>query len=213
VKAIVGEDPFNRSEEDTVAQYNSSLYQPQIIFLGLDERKEGFDYKGRYKGQPWFAVDVTPKESVKEAAEKLIEKTKAEGLDFSKGRMNMSLPAEQGMLEHSMLNARILTIVKLPSTLKRATSSTGMHGTPSALPVVTRLFQSTLVSNVHVHQRILQLKSQTLVNDHLALHEPASQTYASLVRIPQSSWPLCPPMERRSSLDAKSDGRRTGTAH
>jgi NAD+ diphosphatase len=97
VKAIIGDDPFHRTEEDTIAQYNSSLYQPQIIFLGLDDRTEGFDYKGRYKGQPWFAVDITPKESVKEAAEKLIEGLKAENLDFSKGRMNMSLPAEQGM--------------------------------------------------------------------------------------------------------------------
>jgi NAD+ diphosphatase len=112
VKAIIGEDPFHRTEEDTIAQYNSSLYQPQIIFLGLDERNEGFDYKGRYKGQPWFAVDVTPKESVKEAAEKLIEKTKAEGLDFSKGRMNMSLPAEQGMLSNLTLSATLLTNVK-----------------------------------------------------------------------------------------------------
>lgn len=73
------------------------MYQPQIIFLGLDERKQGFEYKGRYKGQPWFAVDITPKENVKEAAEKLIEGLKGEGLGFNAGRMNMSLPAEQGM--------------------------------------------------------------------------------------------------------------------
>ncbi|KAF2023122.1 hypothetical protein EK21DRAFT_95165 [Setomelanomma holmii] len=98
VKAVVGEDPFHRSEEDQIAQYNSSLYQPQIIFLGLDERKEGFIYKEHYKGQPWFAVDVTPKESVKEAAEKLVAGLKSEGLDFSKGRMNLSLPADQAAI-------------------------------------------------------------------------------------------------------------------
>lgn len=96
VKSIIGEDPFNRTEEDTIAQYNSSLYQPQIIFLGLDERTKGFVYKEHYKGQPWFAVDITPKGSVKDAAEKLIEQLKSEGLDFSLGRMAMSLPAEQG---------------------------------------------------------------------------------------------------------------------
>lgn len=93
---MLGEDPFERTEADVIAQYNSSLYLPQIIFLGLDERKEGFVYKEHYKGQPWFAVDVTPKESVKDAAEKLVEKVKGEGLDFSKGRMHMSLPAEEG---------------------------------------------------------------------------------------------------------------------
>lgn len=100
VKPVVGEDPFHRSEEDQIAQYNSSLYQPQIVFLGLDERKEGFVYKEHYKGQPWFAVDVTPKESVKDAAEKLVADLKSEGLDFIKGRMHMSLPAEQGTLSN-----------------------------------------------------------------------------------------------------------------
>lgn len=103
VKAIIGDDPFHQSEEDTIAQYNSSLYIPQIIFLGLDERHQEFEYKGRYKGQPWFAVDITPKENVKEAAEKLVESLKAEGLDFNAGRMNMSLPAEQGMSNIAIL--------------------------------------------------------------------------------------------------------------
>lgn len=98
VKSLIGENPFERTEEDTIAQYNSSLYLPQIIFLGLDEKKEGFVYKEHYKGQPWFAVDVTPKESVTDAAEKLIEKLKGEGLDFSKGRMNLSLPAEEAAI-------------------------------------------------------------------------------------------------------------------
>lgn len=75
------------------------------MFLGLDERKEGFVYKEHYKGQPWFAVDVTPKESVKEKAEKLISSLQAKGLDFSKGRMHMSLPAEEGIpILHSVFN-------------------------------------------------------------------------------------------------------------
>jgi hypothetical protein len=96
VEPILGKDIFNTTEEDVIAQYNSSLYIPQIVFLGLDERKEGFVYKEHYKGQPWFAVDVTPKESVKEEAEKLIEKLQSRGLDFSKGRMHLSLVAEEG---------------------------------------------------------------------------------------------------------------------
>lgn len=97
VQPITGDDPFSVTEEDTIAQYNSSLYLPQIIFLGLDERiKDGFNYKDRYIGQPWFAVDVTPKESVKEAAEKLIARVEGEGLEFSKGRMNLNLPPESG---------------------------------------------------------------------------------------------------------------------
>ncbi|USP72946.1 uncharacterized protein yc1106_00220 [Curvularia clavata] len=98
VKPVIGENPFEKSEDEVIAQYNSSLYVPQIIFLGLDERKEGFKYKDHYKGQPWFAVDVTPQESVKEKAEELIEKMKAQGLDFSKGRMHLSLPAEEAAI-------------------------------------------------------------------------------------------------------------------
>lgn len=103
VKSVIGEKPFERSEEDTIAQYNSSLYVPQIVFLGLDERKEGFVYKEHYKGQPWFAVDITPKESVNDAAEKLVEELKGKGLDFSKGRMHLSLPAEEGMKHFQLL--------------------------------------------------------------------------------------------------------------
>jgi NAD+ diphosphatase len=104
VQSVTGDDPYSRPEEDTIAQYNSSLYLPQIIFLGIDEKKEGIDYKGKYKGQPWFAVDVTPKESVQEAAEKLIEKMKGEGLDFSKGRMNMNLSPEHGNIPSPSLS-------------------------------------------------------------------------------------------------------------
>ena len=97
VTPIVGEEPFSRSEEETIAQYNSSVYIPQIIFLGLDERSDGLVYKDHYKGVPWFAVDVTPKGSVTEACEKLIKKVTEEGKEFSKGRMHMSLPAQEGM--------------------------------------------------------------------------------------------------------------------
>jgi len=100
VRSVIGDDPFSRNEADTIAQYNSSLYLPQIIFLGLDDRTEGFVYKEHYKGQPWFAVDITPKGSVKEEAEKLVEKLKGEGLDFSKGRMNLNLPAKEGSSNH-----------------------------------------------------------------------------------------------------------------
>lgn len=98
VTPIVGADPFSKSEEDTIAEYNSSVYIPQIIFLGLDERSEGLVYKEHYKGVPWFAVDVTPKGTVTDECEKLIKKVTAEGKEFSKGRMHMSLPAQEGLL-------------------------------------------------------------------------------------------------------------------
>ncbi|KAF2276529.1 uncharacterized protein EI97DRAFT_398384 [Westerdykella ornata] len=98
VQPIIGEDPFATSEEDLIKEFNSQKYIPQIIFLGLDERKEGIVYKEHYKGQPYFALDVTPKASVTEAAEKLIKDLEGRGLSFSKGRMNLSLQAQEAAI-------------------------------------------------------------------------------------------------------------------
>lgn len=97
VASIVGEDPFSKPEAETISNYNSSVYIPQIIFLGLDERSEGLVYKEHYKGVPWFAVDVTPKGSVSEECEKLIKKVTVDGKEFSKGRMHLNLPAQEGV--------------------------------------------------------------------------------------------------------------------
>jgi len=78
---------------------------PQLIFLGLDERVnkeqegEGFVWKEVYKGAPMFAVDVTPKGSIKEECEKLIkEVTDDKKLEFLEGSRNMilSFPAQDG---------------------------------------------------------------------------------------------------------------------
>ncbi|KAF2865844.1 NUDIX hydrolase domain-like protein [Massariosphaeria phaeospora] len=98
IQPIIGDDPYAKSEEDVIKEYNSATYVPQLIFLGIDERKEGFAYKDRYKGQPYFAVDVSPKGLVTEAAEALIKSCQAKGLEFSKGRMHMSLPAQEAAI-------------------------------------------------------------------------------------------------------------------
>jgi NAD+ diphosphatase len=111
VQPIIGSDPFEKTEADVIKEYNSSTYVPQIVFLGLDERKEGFQYKEHYKGQPYFAVDVTPKESVAAAAEALIKDVEAKGLSFSKERMHLSLPAQEGSstIARSALLLQLLT--------------------------------------------------------------------------------------------------------
>ncbi|KAF2095795.1 hypothetical protein NA57DRAFT_67521 [Rhizodiscina lignyota] len=101
VKPIIGDDPYSKSEEDLVKEYNSTTYIPQMIFLGLHEDKDGVTTKKGYKGAPFFAVDVTPKhESIKEAAEALIKSFEDKGVHFSKGRLHMALPAEEGELRH-----------------------------------------------------------------------------------------------------------------
>lgn len=98
VKGIIGGDPFVTTEKEMVERYNSSTYVPQMIFLGIDEaRKDGLAYQGKnlYTGAPYFAVDVTPREGVREACEGLIERLKGEGLEFSKGRV-MDVDASDG---------------------------------------------------------------------------------------------------------------------
>lgn len=96
VQPIIGEDPYSKSEEELIKEYNSSTYVPQLVFLGLDERKEGLLYKDYYKGAPYFALDVTPNETIASAGEKLIEDMTSKGLEFSKGRMHLSLPPQEG---------------------------------------------------------------------------------------------------------------------
>ena len=98
VKPLIGEDPYSKSEEAMIAEYNSTITIPQLLFLGLDESKRsGFEHN-IYYGSPYFALDVTPKGSVKSEAEKLIEIMKSRGLQFVEGRMHMSLPASQAAI-------------------------------------------------------------------------------------------------------------------
>jgi NAD+ diphosphatase len=71
--------------------------------LGLDERrKDGFEH-GIYKGSPYFAIDVTPKGSVKEKAESIIKAMKEKGMIFLEGRTAMSMNAPEGELLASLL--------------------------------------------------------------------------------------------------------------
>jgi NAD+ diphosphatase len=98
VKPLIGENPFEKTEEQMIKEYNSTITLPLVLFLGLDERKkDGFEH-GIYKGTPHFAVDITPKGSIKEKAESTIEAMKAKGLIFLEGRTAMTLNAPEGEL-------------------------------------------------------------------------------------------------------------------
>jgi NAD+ diphosphatase len=98
VKALIGENPFAKTEEEIIKEFNSDITLPLVLFLGLDERKtEGFEH-GIYKGTPFFAVDVTPKGTVEKEATGVIEAMEAKGLSFVQGRMHMSLNTPEGMV-------------------------------------------------------------------------------------------------------------------
>lgn len=98
VRSFVGtDDPYAKSEAELIAEYNSTVFTPQILFLGLDERNkesdEGSFQWSVYTGSPLFAVDVTPKGSLAEAAQSLIGRMEDRGLQFVQGRLHMTLPA------------------------------------------------------------------------------------------------------------------------
>jgi NAD+ diphosphatase len=121
VKPIIGEDVYQRSEDELVKQYDSGSYIPQMIFLGIDEKNPGgLGYQGKnfYKGAPYFAVDVTPKnEGIQEKAEELIGKVGERGYEFAKGRV-MELVAADGTYT---LLAKILVCEQIiPSPLPPA---------------------------------------------------------------------------------------------
>lgn len=104
VQPIIGDDPFASTEEDIIKAYDSEVYIPQMIFLGIDEKdKNGLTYQGKnqYTGAPYFALDVTPKNQVKEQCEKLIADQKAKGFEFGKGRI-MDVEASDGEFSRSI---------------------------------------------------------------------------------------------------------------
>ncbi|KAK0122938.1 NADH pyrophosphatase [Cadophora gregata f. sp. sojae] len=98
VKPLIGENPFEKSEEDMIKEYNSAITLPLVLFLGLDEKKkDGFEH-GIYKGRPFFAVDVTPRGTVEKEANGVIEAAKATGSTFIEGRMHMTLNAPEAAI-------------------------------------------------------------------------------------------------------------------
>lgn len=99
---MIGNNPFSRSEDELIEQYDSTATIPQMIFLGLDVRnKEGMVYKDLYKGAPMWAVDVTPKGTHEAAAKKVVADLEARGLQFLESKMRgmiLSFPAEDAAI-------------------------------------------------------------------------------------------------------------------
>jgi NAD+ diphosphatase len=133
VRPVIGGNPYAKAEEELIKEYNSSAFTPQLVFLGIDQSRDGVAYRdGKYKGAPYWALDVTPKGAVREAATRLIEEVESRGLQFAKERLpQMSLPAQE---DTSELNQ---TLKPLCSP-RRGRSSTGISEIPSALRAASR---------------------------------------------------------------------------
>ncbi|KAI1104670.1 NUDIX hydrolase domain-like protein [Jackrogersella minutella] len=97
VVPLTGEEPFKESEEDQVKGFNSANTQSVVLFLGIDEKKTGFEYR-EYKGNPYFAVDVTPKGTIADKAKSIIDIVKANGGSFIDGRRLLTLNAPEAAI-------------------------------------------------------------------------------------------------------------------
>src|SRR5579871_2782467 len=99
IKSLAGEDPYSKTEEELIKEYNSSLYIPYTTLFRSDSRRnDGLVYREVYKGSPVFALDATPKNHLKEEAEILISQWEAKGFKFAEGRLNLNLKAGQAAM-------------------------------------------------------------------------------------------------------------------
>jgi NAD+ diphosphatase len=100
VKKLVPDTIYDKSEEDTIKEFDSRKTSPTLIFLGMDEsrKQDGLTWN-IYKGAPFFALDVTPKGSEEQQTntKDLISAMEAKGLSFLQARVVMSLSADEGM--------------------------------------------------------------------------------------------------------------------
>lgn len=91
-------NPFRKSEEEQIKEFDSRNTIPTLLFLGLDERVKGdgvFEH-GIYTGNAYFALDVTPQGDLEVEANKILEAVKVKGLVFEGNRMILSLNAAEG---------------------------------------------------------------------------------------------------------------------
>ena len=98
VKALVPNNPFEKSEKEATEDFDSRIEIPQLVFLGVDESvTDGYSYKN-FLGAPHFALDITPKKTYEKEANDLSELFTSQGLKFSEGMRAMSFPADVGEL-------------------------------------------------------------------------------------------------------------------
>lgn len=93
---LTGSEPFKKSEEEMIRDYDSEQTMPLIIFLGIREGDDASFQHGRYRGRPFFAVDVTPRGSYADVANTVIEKLTADGSVFKQTVRNITLSSTEG---------------------------------------------------------------------------------------------------------------------
>lgn len=100
VTPLTGSDPFEKTEEEMIKDFNSEADKPLILLLGIDEAHklhDTFTYK-EFKGRPYFAVDVSPRGSFADGASKVIDFVKTKGYSFFQNPRHMGLSYGEGEL-------------------------------------------------------------------------------------------------------------------
>ncbi|EXJ93995.1 hypothetical protein A1O1_02388 [Capronia coronata CBS 617.96] len=94
IKTLLPRNPFEKTEKEQIAEFDSSIDIPTLVFLGIDEKiKDGFAYKN-FLGAPHFALDMTPKKTFEKEANELADKFLGAGLKFAEGMRAMSFPPD-----------------------------------------------------------------------------------------------------------------------
>lgn len=110
IASVVESDPFEKTDEEAIKNYNSEKDPlPIVLFLGIDEKNKFADPSdpaaaptaeapfsfNNFSGSPYFAVDITPRGGTAAKATALIEASKAKGFSFFANPRSMSLSAEE----------------------------------------------------------------------------------------------------------------------
>lgn len=103
--------PYRRPEEKNIQEYDSRIWQPPLLFLGLDRRTEKetdtFAYKDKYKGTPYFALDIsTPPAFIDTsstsgfvaATKELTKQLEEQKLEFVANRLNLQFHPEDAAI-------------------------------------------------------------------------------------------------------------------
>lgn len=99
---LAGGELFKTTEEEFIAQYDSSAVNPLVVFLGLLEAGEGQQEEiataehGTVKGEAYFAVDISVRGDNADAVGAFLKTQEEQGRTIQTNPRSMSLHAEAG---------------------------------------------------------------------------------------------------------------------